>query len=147
MQARREAAALGGLLLFALGWLWLALRLPLWEYVQPGPGLFPAIAAALSALCAAAALLFTRGEDSVEEKAPEWRRLLVYLAVVLLWPAGFAPAGFVVSSLVALTLMLRLGERLGWIAAFGGAALATGAGWLLFERLLGVPLPHGVLPA
>ncbi len=140
MRARREAAALGGLLLFALGWLWLALRLPLWEYVQPGPGLFPAIAAGLSVACAAAALAVTR-RDATEEDAPEWRRLFVYLAVVLLWPASFAAAGFVASSLVALTLLLALGERLGWLAAMGSAAAATGAGWLLFDRLLGVPLP------
>jgi hypothetical protein len=140
MRARREAAALGALLLFALGWLWLALGLPLWDHVQPGPGLFPAIAAGLSALCALGALAFTRG-NATEEEAPEWRRLLVYLAIVLLWPACFASAGFVVSSLVALTLLLALGERLGWLAAMAGAALATGAGWLLFHRLLGVPLP------
>jgi len=146
MQAKHEAAALGFLLLFALAWLWLSLRMPLWEYVQPGPGLFPAIAAGLAALCAAAALIVTRGAAAAHELV-EWRRLLVYLAVVLLWPACFASAGFVVSSFVALALLLRLGERLSWIAAFGSAALATGAGWLLFERLLGVPLPHGMLPA
>jgi len=140
MQARREAAALGFLLLFALGWLWLALRLPLWEYVQPGPGLFPAIAAGLAAVCALAALVFTR-RAAVEEDATEGRRLLVYLAVVLLWPVGFAPAGFVPSSLVAMALLLRQGERLGWLASIASAALATAAGWLLFARLLGVPLP------
>jgi putative tricarboxylic transport membrane protein len=139
-RGRQEAAALALLLLLALGWLLLSLRLPLWEFVQPGPGLFPAIAAGLAAVCAAAALVFTR-RDLAMDDAPEWRRLLVYLSVVLLWPFGFAPAGFVLSSLVALTLLLRLGERMGWLASCGFAALATGAGWLLFARLLGVPLP------
>lgn len=140
-RARQEEAALALLLLFALGWFWFALRLPVWEYVQPGPGLFPAIAAGLAAVCATAALVATRHDVAAAAAAPEWRRLFVYLAVVLAWPLGFAPAGFVASSLVALTLLLRLGERMGWLASLAAAAVATGAGWLLFVRLLGVPLP------
>ncbi len=128
----------------------LALRHPLWEYFQPGPGLFPALAAGLSALCATAALgtaLLARRRGIVAPApATEHRRLVVYLVVVLAWPATFASLGFAVSSLAALVLLLRLGEGLRWPIALGIAALTVALGWLLFERLLGVPLPHGLLP-
>jgi putative tricarboxylic transport membrane protein len=146
-----ETASLGLVLAFALGALALACTYPLWEYVQPGPGLFPAISAALSAICAAAALLDAlrarRRGVAAETEPTEWRRLLVYAAIVLAWPASFATLGFAVSSLLALALLMKLGEGMGWVASLGIAAATVALGWLLFERLLGVPLPHGVLPA
>ena len=146
-----ETAALAFVLAFSLGAVALALAYPLWEYMQPGPGLFPAIAAGLSALCAAAtlgeALLARRRGKAVAGERIEWRRLLVYAAIVLAWPASFATLGFAVSSLLALALLMRLGEGMGWTAALGIAGATVALGWLLFERTLGVPLPHGVLPA
>lgn len=147
---RWETAALGVLLLLTLGALWWSLRYPAWGDFQPGPGLFPAIAAGLAALCAAAvftaALLARRGGRAGTTEPPAWRRLLVYAGVVLFWAAGFAALGFVVSSLAALTMLLRLGEGMRWPASLGIAGLTVALGWLLFERLLGVPMPHGVLP-
>ncbi|MGG5822009.1 tripartite tricarboxylate transporter TctB family protein [Falsiroseomonas sp. HW251] len=146
-----ETAALAFVFAFSLGAVALALAYPLWEYMQPGPGLFPAIAASLSALCASAtlgeALLARRRGTAVTGERIEWRRLLVYAAIVLAWPASFATLGFAVSSLLALALLMRLGEGMRWTAALGIAGATVGLGWLLFERLLGVPLPHGVLPA
>lgn len=146
---RWETAALGVVLLLTLGALWWSLRYPAWGDFQPGPGLFPTVAAGLAALCAAAvfaaALLAQRREPGAVE-APAWRRLLVYAAIVLLWAASFASLGFVVSSLAALTLLLRAGEGMRWPLSLGIAGLTVALGWLLFERLLGVPMPHGVLP-
>jgi putative tricarboxylic transport membrane protein len=146
-----EAVALAFVLALSLGALALSLRYPLWEFVQPGPGLFPAIAAGLAACCAAGALAFTlaaRRRGSAAEAEPiVWPRLLVYGAIVLAWPASFATLGFAVSGIVALTLLLRAGEGMGWLASLGIAGGTVAAGWLLFEKLLGVPLPHGVLPA
>lgn len=135
-----ERAALGFVALLALGALALSLRYPLWEFVQPGPGLFPAIAAGLSALCAIAAMLLRFPREGTAEPT-EWPRLLVYGAVVLGWCAAFAPLGFAASSFLALLILLRVGEGLRWPLALGFAAITVALGWLLFARLLGVPLP------
>ena len=144
-----ELLALAVVLAIALAALALALRYPLWEYVQPGPGLFPALAAGLSVLCAAAVLvaaLLARPSSPAEGGVTEYRRLAVYVLLILAWVASFATLGFVVSSLVALALLLRLGEGMRWPVALAIALLIVGLGWGLFERLLGVPLPHGILP-
>lgn len=135
-----ERAALGFVALLALGALALSLRHPLWEFVQPGPGLFPAIAAGLSAACAVAAMLMRVAREGAAERV-EWRRLLVYGAAVLGWCAAFAQIGFAASSFLALAALLRFGEGLRWPLALGFAAITVALGWLLFARLLGVPLP------
>lgn len=145
-----DIAALGLVLLLALAALWLSMRHPLWGDFQPGPGIFPAIAAGLAALCAAGAIAAALAEGRTlapSTEPPAWRRLLVYGAIVLLWPASFASLGFVPSGLIALALLLRAGEGMSWPLALGFAAVTVFLGWLLFARLLGVPLPHGLLAA
>jgi putative tricarboxylic transport membrane protein len=150
LSGRWDAAALGLVLLLTVGVLALSLGYPLWGNFQPGPGLFPSIAAGLSVLCALSALgealLAARGAGTTREEAPVWRRLLVYVAVVLLWAVSFAMLGFAVSGAIALTLLMRVGEGMGWLRSAGIAGLTIALGWLLFDVLLGVPLPHGVLP-
>lgn len=145
-----ETVSLGVVLGLALAALAMSHRYPLWEYFQPGPGLFPAIAAGLSALCAvgalAAALAARRRGAAEPGERPEWRRLLVYVVVVLLWTLTFQAAGFVLSSLVALTLLLRVGESMTWVLSLILGGVTVGLGWAVFDKLLGVPLPHGLLP-
>jgi hypothetical protein len=41
--------------------------------------------------------------------------------------------------------ILRLVERLSWTATLVMTVLAVAGTWLLFERLLSVPLPRGLL--
>jgi putative tricarboxylic transport membrane protein len=148
LSGRAEAASLGLVLLATLAALWLSLGQPLWGDFQPGAGLFPTVAAILAVACALGALLGAlrgAGRPAAPDAAPVWRRLLVYLAIVLLWPASFATLGFLLSSTVALTLLMRAGEGMGWPASLATAGITVALGWLLFERLLGVPLPHGVV--
>jgi putative tricarboxylic transport membrane protein len=151
LSGRWDAAALGVVLLLTIGALVLSLGYPLWGDFQPGPGLFPTLAAGLAVLCAlgalGGALVAARAAAAAGGEAPVWRRLLVYVAIVLLWAASFATLGFAVSGAVALTLLMRVGEGMGWLPSLGIAGVTVALGRLLFEVLLGVPLPHGVLPA
>ncbi len=142
--ARFETAALGLVVALTLGALALSFRYPLSEYFQPGPGLFPVVTSGLAVLCAAAAFgtALLAGRHAGAAGAPiVWRRLLVYVAVVLFWPMAFAPAGFIISSILGLVLLLRAGEGMGWVPSVGFAVITVGIGWLLFGKLLGVPLP------
>lgn len=146
---RWESVSLGGVLLLTMGLLALSLGYPLWGDYQPGPGLFPTITAGLAVICAAGALVGSLGAGRqtavAGDDAPVWRRLLVYAAVVLLWPASFATLGFALSSVIGLSMLMRAGEGMGWLPSIGVAAATVALGWLLFEVLLGVPLPHGAL--
>jgi putative tricarboxylic transport membrane protein len=146
-----DAAVLGLVLLLTIGALVLSLGYPLWGDFQPGPGLFPSMAAGLAVACALGALggtfVVARRAAAARGEAPVWRRLLVYVAIVLLWAASFATLGFAISGVIALTLLMRAGEGMGWLPSLGVAGITVALGWLLFEVLLGVPLPHGVLLA
>ena len=129
-----------------------ALGYGMWNYFEPGPGLFPLLACALAVVAA----LLSIGEswfgkvpapiegDAEEDAGPiGWRRLLVYVAVVLGWPWLLAPLGFLLSTALSLLVLLRIGERMAWPGVALVLVGALGASWLVFERLLGVPLPRG----
>jgi putative tricarboxylic transport membrane protein len=122
----------------------------LWLYGEPGPGLFPLVACAVTgafALVAMVALAVAPPvrEADPDEGAPTPRRLAIYLATILTWPWLLSPLGFLVSSALAFVVLLRWAEGVRWrttILLLAGALLAS---WLLFDRLLGVPLPRGTL--
>jgi putative tricarboxylic transport membrane protein len=151
LAGRWDAAALGLVVLLTIGALALSLGYPLWGDFQPGPGLFPTVTAGLAVVCAlgalGGALVASRRGAAPAGEAPVWHRLLAYVAIVLLWATSFAALGFAVSGAIALTLLMRVGEGMGWLPSAGIAGITIALGWLLFEVLLGVPLPHGVLPA
>jgi len=153
--SRGEMLALALLLLLGVVGIIAARRHAMWDFFEPGPGLFPLAAALLvagSAALALAAALRARlrgaaaaGAAAEPAQVAEWPRLLVYAAVAILWPLAFEPLGFLLSSALALLAAFRIGERMAWPASLLFAGATVLAGWLLFERMLGVPLPRGLL--
>ncbi len=142
-----EAAA--GLLLLALGAYVSATasRFPHLAAGYPGPGLFPQVLGALLAVQGAA--LVVAGLRDGGPRGFPWTRgdlfngLLVVLAVVL-YAVASPRLGFLVTSAVVLTgLMARLGAGLGRSLVLGPAL--AGALYLLFGKVLRVPLPPGLL--
>lgn len=134
---------------------WTATGYGLWSYGEPGPGLFPLIAcAATIVFCALAAAALTSGvtlagvplEEAPAAEGPVlWKRLTLYIATILVWPWLLAPLGFFASTAIALVVIARFAEGMRWAASLVLMVLATGACWLAFDRLLGVPLPKGGL--
>jgi putative tricarboxylic transport membrane protein len=137
----------------ALGAVWLgaALALPhAATYAVVGPGLFPAaIGAALLLLGLLLLRAVARGErfepqeaeDADPDRPPSRRALWMTAAAGLLPVATIRPLGFPLTAALVFALTAR---------AFGSARLvrdlAAGLGlglacWLLFSRLLGLPLP------
>lgn len=148
-----ETAAL--LLLTVLGvvTLLLSLRMGLRGEDTPGPGLFPAAASAVMlALLIPIALGLrlprtqaTSGEEEVgEADAGGWRRLGLYLLAMGFAALALMPLGFALGVGLALLLVLRLAERLSWLRAALVTVCGVTACFLLFDRLLEVPLPRGV---
>jgi len=139
---------IGGAVLFCIGVYAAiaAVSLGLWEFGDPGPGLLPFAAgvslAVLSALFVAQHVAAGRSRGA---GVGSWRKLGVYVAALALYGVCLPLAGFFVTTLVASVLVMRAGERLAWSRALITASLAIAGAWLLFERLLGVTLPRGVL--
>jgi putative tricarboxylic transport membrane protein len=108
----------------------------LWSFGSPGAGLMPAAAGALL-VCASAA--------EIRLAAPRWptfsRRLLAHAGALILLPFASLGLGMLaaLAAYVVAVLYVIEGRRL--LSAAGIAGLATGGCWLLFEKLLSVPLP------
>jgi putative tricarboxylic transport membrane protein len=120
-----------GLSAVALAWTY-----GLWSFGSPGPGLMPTAAGVLL-VCASAA-------DFRRIAAPSWtfdRRLLAHAAALVLLPFASLVLGMLPALAAYVIVILHLVERLRLRNALAVAALAIVGCWLLFERLLSVPLP------
>lgn len=128
--------ALAGVALF-MAWDW-----GLWSFGAPGAGLMPSPAAALLAIASLLALREAPPSDPEEE--PDPGRLARYsIALVALTPAILV-VGMMPALGLFILLCLRLAERMSWRSAALIAVAGTAGSWLLFERLLQVPLPRGL---
>jgi putative tricarboxylic transport membrane protein len=131
--------ALGPLILsiVGLGAIAMSLVYGLWSFGSPGPGLMPAAAGALL-VCASAAEL--------RVAAPSWpqfgRRLLTHAGLLILLPFASLVLGMLAALAAYAIVVLYVIERRPLPEAAAVASLATAGCWLLFEKLLSVPLPR-----
>ncbi|MBS7811468.1 tripartite tricarboxylate transporter TctB family protein [Roseococcus pinisoli] len=108
-----------------------------------GPKGFPSAVATILAVCGAL-LLFGRGLPFAwpERRAAPFLLLVVMAAYALL----LEPLGFLLATAgLALGVALLFGARL-WMALLTSAATSA-ALWALFDKLLDLPLPKGILGA
>lgn len=140
-----RAHRIGSLFLAAIGLLAGLMMLPLglWDHGTPGAGLFPFLAAVMLAFTSLGSAVQDRGE-AVEEIVDRGALRRYVIAIT-----GFLIAIQVVGMLLATFLFVA--AVLHWIegktllrasVAGGGLALLS---WILFDFLLGVPLPAGLL--
>ncbi len=152
MSARAVPAWMGdaatGLGLSALGVVFVVLSLPIprGEVRSPGPGFMPLVmGVALTILGAASAARAWRARSAAA--VPLGNRKVLLCVVALTASALFLqPLGFLPTTALFLAVLFRaLGPASWWKALTVAAASAIGL-WLLFDRVLGVLLPAGVLP-
>ncbi|HYF54648.1 MAG TPA: tripartite tricarboxylate transporter TctB family protein [Salinarimonas sp.] len=122
----------------------------LWRGRSPGEGLYPFIAAAAVATMALAFAVqaVTDPADPPREDAdapPAWAKVAVYLAGLLAFGLALEPLGWLPVTAGVLLLILKVAERLPWSVSLGVVAATVAATHVVFERLLGLPLPRGVL--
>ncbi|MDQ7829308.1 MAG: tripartite tricarboxylate transporter TctB family protein [Armatimonadota bacterium] len=146
--------AVAGVLLALLGsYVFLAARtFPHLPGGYPGPGLFPQLLGGLLALSGAGLLAHGALTGTLRRRIPllgasrkeQVRALLVVLAVIL-YILLVDRLGFVLLAFLILAgLMLGLGVPARWSVGLGVAL--TVLFYLLFGRLLHVPLPGGLVP-
>ncbi len=93
------------------------------------------------------------GADSVSEKAEPgiFQNLakqlddLLPLALMVAYVALLFPLGFIISTVLYTTATMKLLRQPTWFGAFGFAALLTGLVFVVFQLILGIPLPVGTL--
>jgi putative tricarboxylic transport membrane protein len=134
-----------GVALIALGLAsaWSAMQLEVPFAADPlGPQPFPATVALVLALCGLGMLLRPVHGFSAPERllAPPLMVVAMILYALLMVPLGFMLA----SALMATAVALLFGAR-PWPAGVVGVSTAVSL-WLLFDKLLDLPLPKGILP-
>jgi hypothetical protein len=108
-------------------------------------GLLIAARGALMARKAQPAVLAApAADDDDEADAPAWRAMsFLGLGVVFIgaaWLAGYVAAGIVLLAATATFEGIRPSARLAALAVGGAVGF-----WIIFVKLLGIDLPHGVL--
>jgi putative tricarboxylic transport membrane protein len=145
---RAGAAVVGAFGSAAAGAIGLAfgIKYGLWESGAPLAGLFPALAGGIllvfGVLAGAAEWL---SPTPLDEDAPQRGRVMGYLVAVLGFAFLLDPLGAMPAIALMFVWLLAAVERLAWRVVLPVTVGATLSAWLLFERLLQVPLPRGVL--
>lgn len=125
-----------------------AVRLQIGSPSEPQPGFFPVLGgAALMLLSAILIVQNFRGRSSGAEPFGPLRAPLLALAglvafVALLGPLGYVPA----TATLAVVLLLVFEVRTLWVFALTVPILSVGT-YVLFDRMLGIPLPPGPIDA
>lgn len=150
MQAGPATRLLGPIVLLAIAGFGMqqAVGLGLWLGPMPASGLFPLICGILLAAFAGIDLLLRlRPAPPAGEAEPPLllRRPLLYGLGLVAFAALLRPAGFFPTSILAVVLIVRFAEGRSWRTTVLVALPASLGVWILFEHLLGVPLPHGLL--
>lgn len=143
-----KALVSAALLLIGLCSAYYAWGLGVWTMDEPGAGLFPFMFAVLLSLIMAVELATAGwsppGRTAVKALLGN-RRLLAYVAALLLYVGLFRWLGFALASAIAFGLIMRVGERLRWTQVALTTVLAVAVAYVVLQRLLGVPLPTGLL--
>lgn len=142
---------LAGLLLIAVGIVAAVhsyLNLKLGAIRHPDSGFMPFWASVLLVVFSAAWVFQSWGPD--ERPAPfwgkgEWTRPLLSCAMMVLYGLTLERIGYVTSTLVFLLAWQFLVEREKWRKATLISVVATAAMYVMFVKLLGVPLPTGFI--
>ncbi len=145
---KNPSDVLGSLLLFlvGLGAVIGAMRLHVGSPTEPQPGFFPFLAGI--ALISLSSIIFFHGWLGHGEKKTvfgEVGRPALMLAVLIALVAVLDRLGYVLGTFVASGLILRILRVKSWrvlILTCLGLSLGT---YLLFDRLLGIDLPMGML--
>jgi len=124
-----------------------SLRFPLMPDGWPGPGLFPQILSVLLCLFGGTMAIQSIRSKQVEAEAYEPKAIVragLVLVAVAIYIAVVQRLGFLITaSLITAGMMILLGVRvrIAIPAGIGVAVLCV----LLFEKVLRVPLPPGIL--
>jgi len=112
-----------------------------WSFGAPGAGLLPGVAAALLLLASLSDMRFSSSGRGLPAFSG---RVAAYVAGLVLLVAVTPLTGLLPALAIFIFGVLRFVERLVMLRAALIAGTAIIASWLLFERILSVPLPKSM---
>ena len=131
---------LGGAVMIA------SVRLRLGTPTEPQPGFFPFTAGAILVMLCAILLIkaFSGRSEGVEAFGELWRPVILIIGL-LTYSVVLDVLGYVIATIILSAVVLRvLDTKIGWKLAAISLLLSIGT-YLLFDRLLDVSLPDGIL--
>ncbi|WP_395105532.1 tripartite tricarboxylate transporter TctB family protein [Actinomadura sp. SCN-SB] len=159
MRVTPERIAAGSLLALGLLYGALAVGEGLGSMADSGPGAFPLVVAVV--LVAASVTVLVQGrratgrdepaggagteEDAADDGDVRWWRIAGVLGAALLVPVLGGTVGMIVTLSISVALAAKIMGLARWSGAVVLGAAFGAATWLVFVRLLVVPLPAGTL--
>ena len=149
----KVADIIGGVvgILIGLYAIWEGTNMPPDLIMKVGPSFFPTVLAGLLIIFSVASIIFAlrgKSKGSVEplrlsDKGVQ--RGLITLAATIIFCAVLEPLGFIPSAILFLALMMLLMGNRKPLQLIIAPVLVTFSIWLIFEKLLNLSLPAGVL--
>jgi hypothetical protein len=143
---------LGGLVFwFIIGTvLWSTRDMPLFEDGAPGPRLVPVVLSVLFAVLSVCYWIEAATREPVEERPPSGedrnlKRPAAFFGIAVLLALCWNSLGAVLTVLLCSLVELRFIERFSWRRSIVTAFVVSAVALLLFQIVLGVALPGGVL--
>lgn len=123
--------------------------MPLGQLHEPGPGFFPFCLSTLLLIFSALGILSARPSAlGLLRTEPFWGDMKTPFKIVLatgLAILAFEPVGFLITSACFLLLLFLWVSRYSWWKAVLFGVAGGFLGWFFFVKLLGVPMPGGLL--
>jgi putative tricarboxylic transport membrane protein len=138
------------LLIFSLIVCYESICLPLWSGRKPGPGLFPLF---LGIILGMLSLVFiiVKGFRQNKEAVPLWvsrgnrNRVLLTFGMLMIYAIGLPYLGFLVSTFFLIFVLLLLSYSGKWVVLGITSSFISIAFYIIFQILLKIQLPHGIL--
>lgn len=123
---------------------WECRTIPFGTVKEPGPGVVPALLAAILLVCSLAVIAGGRAAPRVNALDwSEWRHAVAILGTCAFMALALERLGYRITMVLALLGLLRLVERKGWVpAALFAVGFSLGS-YFLFNTLLRVQMPRG----
>jgi len=142
-------------LIFSGIYLAASLSLPVGKVGKPGPGMIPVgIGIILTFLCLLHVIevFFFEKNRSVQKEEggvltrADVLRVIGVVCVLIVYMIFFQVLGYTLSTIVLMAAILRLLQMHGWLRIGLISILTSGCSYYIFDRLLDVPLPKGIIP-
>ncbi len=144
-----DAVASAIFVLFALGCLTMSLALPLGTPLEPLPGFVPLIISvfllAVSVIQLGYSLLGKNKE--IVKVGEDWRHPLAVIGGLVVYSLTLNWLGYIIATSGLCLLILRLFDKDGWVKPIAISITVAILTYVLFDRVLDVNLPEGVLAA
>jgi len=149
----KVADIIGGTIgiLIGLYAIWEGTNMPPDYIMKVGPSFFPTILAGLLIIFSVASIIFAvKGKSKGSVEPIRWsdkgvQRGLIMLVATIVFCAVLEPLGFIPSAIVFLVLMMLLMGNRKPRQLLVAPLLVTFSIWLIFEKLLNLSMPAGVL--